>query len=259
MSFVYATPMTGPLQVHMWDPRTHRASLGFGLDLHWGVFDSPLRLPLPIKHRLGEQFRVAVRKASRHFTASRNDEDTVTGTLIAVLRDTVRGRLDGFRWETTANKVIGRGAGAGEHRFGADFAIELAATVHGVPRLKTLLVQAKTEWRGADPYLKRQAPQLARLPGDGLVVDYRAEGYRAVRASTAAGAGGNARFVPQKLFRGLGEVLAGDFVSCRVGSTKVVYVVVLDELLISEGGSVSMVRRIPFTAGHIVRTTVTDS
>jgi hypothetical protein len=256
---VFANPQPdGRIRFLQWH-ETDLPQQAFGAHQDGFLLDTPtLGLPPSVRIELAVQFHKAGALAPAHFPNHRNDEDTLTGAFGAVLADTVKGEGNGFRWKTAVKKVRGRGKGAGERRFGADMAIEILTEVNGTRRLKTLLVQAKKEWNGADAQLRRQAQLLAELPGGGLVLDYRPGQYRAVAASVAVDAGGNARRVPASSFREIGDVLAGDFLDCTVGSTSVAYFVTVDRLVIVSGVGVHAVRELPFTAGSVLTTTVTE-
>lgn len=217
------------------------------------TFAEPLGLPAVVRVQIEEQFRAAAKRAPEHFADNKNDEDSISGAFGAVLKDTVKGAADGFTWKTAAKKLRGRGDGAGEKRYGADLAIEIQVESDGKPRRKTLLVQAKKNWDGKDGKLAEQASKICGLPGDGAVFDYRPGEYRAVRASVAAKAEGNARFVPVEEFRSAGDLLA-DFVACRIGSTRIFYVVDDDQLIVADDDGVRVVE---FAVAHLARTTVT--
>lgn len=183
----------------------------------------PLQLPAGVEIAIADQFRTTTRRALRHYSGHRADEDSLAGSLGTMLVEHVNGVRDGYSWETTFKKFRGRGPGADEHRYGADFAYEIEADVYGRRRRKTLLVQAKREWSGFDARLPRQADLLSQLPDDaGMIVDLRPDGYRAVSASIAAAAGGDARNIPNNAFRELGDSLA-EFAACRIGSTRIAW------------------------------------
>lgn len=193
-----------------------------------------LDLPDSLRDVIADQYSLAVAKAPEHFADFQNDEDALSGSFGTVLRETVRGRHSGYEWETSAKKLRGRGGGAGEKRYGADIALEIQIRLDGKTRRKTLLIQSKKRWDEKDAKLSDQARKIVQFPGSGLVVDYRPQKYRAVRAERAVEARGDAREIPESDFRDLGDVLGGDFLACRVGSTGVYYdadediVVVLD-------------------------------
>jgi hypothetical protein len=234
---------------------------GEGFDLAHARTDQPsfllgtpdLGLPSAVTNILAKQFQDVSRLAPRHFWSGHNDEDTLTGSFGATLANVVQGNALDYTWSTSAKKLRGRGKGAAEKGLGADMAVEIEVDHHGVRTLKTLLVQAKKEWIGTDRKLKAQAECLAKLPGGGLVLDYRHTGYRAVSAHTAAAAGGNSLQVPENGFRDIGDVLGGEFLACTAGSTSLYYSITLDRLYIVEG---DVLRQEPCMIGHVSRTTV---
>jgi hypothetical protein len=168
---------------------------------------------------------------------------------------TRRGEHEGFRWETHAKKLRGRGDGAAEKRFGADLAIEIEVSdsLGQSTQKKTLFAQAKKEWEGKDALLGDQAEKLVDLPGGGIVIDYWPDRFRAINAAEAVRAEGNARQVGKDAFRDLGEMLGEDFLNCRIGSTGVHYDASHDQLVIAHG---SELRFVKFVLARRVRTDI---
>jgi hypothetical protein len=183
----------------------------------------------------------------------------LSGSIATVLREAVRGSRAGFEWTTSVKKVRGRGHGAGEKRYGADLAIEIQIKQRdGAVRRKTLLVQSKKEWDATDAKLRDQAQKIALLPGSGVVVDYRPDGYRAVSVDAAANADGDARKVADNEFRDFGDVLGSDFLECKIGSTNIYYDVDEDIIVVvdSDAEGRPTVRTVEFAANYRVRTDI---
>lgn len=223
----------------------------------------PLTQALPdnVFRKIGKQLRDGVRSAVATYEDQRGDEDAVTGGLIQAIRSAVRGDATTFTtgsvsWRTRMWKLRGRGKGAPERTIGADaiFEIEVIDGDGVVTSRKSLPIQAKKEWDGSDRLLATQAPKLAALPGGGIVIDYRGQGYDAIDARTAADAKGNRRNVDPRAVRPLGDVLAGDFLECKVGSSDIYFDARKEVLLISSDGR--GLKLVPFTAGYRVRTDV---
>ncbi|WP_437937586.1 hypothetical protein [Sorangium sp. So ce341] len=186
-------------------------------------------LPVSVASKIRAQIREACMHAPTRYRQNRAKEDAVTGAFGQILSDKVNGTFldDGtaYRWETTQTQLRAQGPGAPEKRIGADAMIEVAVydAHEDLILLKCLPMQAKNEWDGKDVLLSREASRLSKLPGDGIVVDYRETGYAAVRASVAARAKGDRRLVPAAAVRPLDEFIADDFFDCLVGSHEYYY------------------------------------
>src|SRR5262249_10514828 len=121
-----------------------------------------------------------------------------------------------FRVNTYYKKLRGRGPNAPEKRYVADGAFQI--DVHdqnGRPLLrKALPFQAKTpsSWRAAK--VAAQAKTLLASLGGGLIIRYGPTNYQAAVAATVVEARGKLRASGP---RRLGEVLAHDFLECRIG------------------------------------------
>jgi hypothetical protein len=221
----------------------------------------PLTQALPdvVLNRIATQMREGIREAITGFPEQRGDEDSVTGGLIQAIRTSVRGSeptAQGLlRWHTRMWKLRGRGKGAPEKKLGADaiFEIEVLDNVGTLITRKSLPIQAKKEWTGRDKLLGGQARKLSQLPGGGLVVDYRSDGYTAIDAATAASAGGDRRDIGRQAMRPLGERLGGDFLQCRIGSSEIYFDANNEVLLIYEAGTM---KPVPFHAKYRLRTDI---
>lgn len=213
-------------------------------------------LPQAILDKIGAQYRTAVDQASESYGDFEADEDSVTGALGQKMRDVVSGVLEvggrEFGWATTVRKLRGRGPGAPEKKIGADALVELEVwdTDGTMAGQKLVAIQTKSEWTGTDRLLPDQARKLARLVGGGIVVDFREGDYRAVGADVVKRAKGDRRKVPDAKMRPFGDLLADDFLGCRVGSRDT-YFDTARELLVEPG-----VRARPFTAKHRILTKV---
>lgn len=198
-------------------------------------------LPDKVVEAIAKQYRNATREAVQDFDGQRGDEDSLTGALGSVLRRTTQGvmTVGGIRynWRTTSRKLRGRGRGAPENRTGMDAIVELEVWADGEFKgRKSLPVQSKKQWQGRDRLLEGQARKLAEIPGGGIVVDYEADAYSAVDARVAADAGGNRANVPPDSFRELGDVLAGGFLECTIGSRDLYFDAERELLIHVEGG-----------------------
>ncbi len=216
-------------------------------------------LPDDVVDAIAKQYRDATREAVKDFDGQHGDEDSLTGALGSVLRQHTHGTLRvgdiEYRWRTTSVKLRGRGKGAPEKRTGMDAIVELEVWSNGeVKGRKSLPVQSKKQWHGTDRLLGNQAGKIAALPGGGIIIDYEPDNYSAVNARTAAQAGGNRANVPDDAIRELGDVLAEEFLECKVGSRNVYFDAVRGLLVQLEAGGV---RAIPIGVDRRVVTRVT--
>lgn len=185
-------------------------------------------LPGPVVEHIGRQYREAVRTASARFEQYRADEDAVTGALGGALDVIARGELvagdEVFSWSTRVWKVRGRGPSPPEFRYGIDglFEIEVSVGTRTTAR-KLLPFQAKKDRGYDDDKLLEQAATVARLPGGGAVVSFSPGSYMVARADVVAAAQGHWLSVSDEQKRDLGDVLAEDFIECRMGSRGLYY------------------------------------
>lgn len=219
-------------------------------------------LPNAVFDEIADQFRSATVDAVEDFEDNKADEDSLTGALASTLRRGVRGRARvgraGYTWKTSLRKLRGRGRGAAEKIYGADAVLEIEVVdwAGEVVGRKLVPLQAKKNWRGTDRTLAKQCQRMDELPGNSLAVDYRGEGYTAVRSEAVVAAGGSRRAVPDHEVRSLGDALAGEFLECRVGSRDLYY----DpdrEVMVFQGPT--GVRVVPFGSSYRVKTTVQKS
>jgi hypothetical protein len=207
---------------------------------------------IKLREVLAGHYRRGVASAVKNYQDSAADEDSVTGALgQAISGDgafVVDGKLIG--WKTRYRKLRGRGPGAPEKRTGADgvFEIELEDDA-GIRSRKTLPFQAKNDASSyGDSDLREQAKQLTDLPGSGIVINYRADGYVVVPAEAVAK--GTAT---KKIERPLEESLGGDFLECTTGSAAYIFDPTRQEFLQPSG---SILLRRHWAPGHRIRTSL---
>ena len=185
-------------------------------------------LPGSVVENIGAQYREAVQTAAARFEQYSADEDAVTGALGGVFDVVARGELvagdEVFSWSTRVWKVRGRGPKPPESRYGIDglFEIEVNAGTRTTAR-KLLPFQAKKDRGYDDEKLLEQAATVARLPGGGAVVSFAPGSYTVARADVVAAARGHWPRVADEQKRDLGDVLAEDFIECRIGSRGLYY------------------------------------
>lgn len=181
-------------------------------------------LPEPLYQRIRDRYLAGVADAEAKFQYGRADEDTLTGALGQAISTPGREiyQINGeiYRYEVSYQKVRGRGFGAPEKPTGADGLFQIEVTDgDGRPlRQKALPFQAKKEWRGADRDLLRQARDMIRTTGPGLVIDYSHAGYRAADAADVVELGAQAGLLRERgKLHDLGHTLADGFLECTIG------------------------------------------
>lgn len=207
-----------------------------------------------VRHALADHYRVRVAEAVAGYADSAADEDSLTGALGQALRGS--GTIvssDGrpLRWTTRYRKLRGRGRNAPEKQLGADglFEVELEDE-EALRSRKSLPFQAKNNASTyGDRHLRQQAAQITDLPGGGVVVNYRPEGYVAVDAAAVArGEATRQAEVP------LADALGRDFLGCRRGSAGYLFEPTLGGMLLVHGPLLLLRRWAP---RHRIRTTLT--
>ena len=198
-------------------------------------------LPDAVLGEIASQYRRASVEAVEDYPAQQADEDGLTGALGSVLRRGVRGMAihDGvqYEWHTQLVRVRGRGPGAPENALGADavLQIEVRNAAGQLVRVKALPVQAKKGWTGADARLAAQAETMLAGCGAGIVVDYRPGSYMAANGPDVLAAGGNRNKLKANQARPLGDLLADEFVPCKLGAIGTRYDPEQEELVRADG------------------------
>lgn len=217
-------------------------------------------LPPSLLQELANQFRQGISKAVVRYPELRGDEDSVTGGLIQAIGDIAKGtdQVTGFSWSTSTWKLRGRGQGAPEKEIGADAILEIQVKdqAGNLVTRKSLPIQCKKEWVERDRLLLSQASQLCSIPGGGIVVDYTQTGYFATSAQATVAAEGDRRRVPPAAVNSLGDVLADQFLPCKIGSTNIYFDAINETLLIIGDGGLSA---LPFSARNRIRVDIKPS
>jgi hypothetical protein len=79
---------------------------------------------------------------------------------------------------------------------------------------KGLLFQSKIRWKGRNGKLLRQARHLLAQSSSSILIDYSANGYKAIGVAEVVAAGDNRRLVPPGDDKPLAQVLGDEFVGC---------------------------------------------
>jgi len=174
-------------------------------------------------------YLAGVAEAEAQYENAMGDEDPLTGALgalIAISRPR-EFRIGSVQAVVRINyrKLRGRGKDAPEHLLGPDGIFQIQIAVHGQPEFrKGLPFQAKKNWKGKDRKLLDQAQDMQRTVGGGIVIDYTSRGYSACDIAHVIEARGNRRKVTvDGNIHQLGQILAHDFLECRVGKQGLYY------------------------------------
>jgi hypothetical protein len=186
-------------------------------------------LPALVLDYVRDRYLAGVAEAEAKYRMGVGDEDTLTGGLgndISTARPLVVEVGDAFYVQIEYRRVRGRGAKAPEKLFGADgcFQLQVSNANREPVFRKGLPFQAKKNWKGVDRRLAEQARNMARTAHGGIVVDYTPNGYSACDIRDVIEFRGNRKAVngAGKMNR-LGQVLAHDFLDCRVGVRDLYY------------------------------------
>ncbi len=173
---------------------------------------------------LRDRYLAGVSDAEALFSQGRGDEDALTGALGQAISMTrpVTFHVDGelYRVSISYTKLRGRGPNAPEKRYGADgiFQIEIIDSSWKPVWRKGLPFQAKKEWSSGTRSLVNQAQMMRDKLGGGVVIDYRASGYRAADVAVVIGTDGNrGRIRRRGRLKPIGRLLANDFLDCAIG------------------------------------------
>lgn len=184
------------------------------------------KLPRIVLEKMKEQYRRVQPIDPEDFEDLGADEDSLTGALGKTMRRELTGREGKIHWSTRVKKLRGRGPGAPENRFGADFIIEIEVKEKGgdIVWRKGLLGQSKKLWTGRDSTLLGQVQAMESVVGGGsIVLDYRPEGCYAVSGRKTLEAEGNRRMVSSDDVLQVGPLLADQFLECLVGRVDMYY------------------------------------
>jgi hypothetical protein len=191
---------------------------------------SPLSLlPDIVLEFIRDRYLAGVAEAEAQYENAMGDEDSLTGALgalisIASAREFRIGSIQAFV-QISYRKLRGRGKDAPEHLLGADGIFQIQVAVQGQPDFrKGLPFQAKKNWKGRDRKLLGQAQEMQKSVGGGIVIDYTPHGYTACDIGDVIEARGNRKKVAaDDNIHQLGQILAHEFLACRVGKEGLYY------------------------------------
>jgi len=185
---------------------------------------TPLSLPPIVLNFIRDRYVAGVANAQAQYQNAAGDEDSLTGALGALISTPepvhfLFGPSPDIEVQIDFRKLRGRGHNAPEKRLGPDGIFQLQISTNGVPYFrKGLPFQAKKNWKGRNRQLVNQARAMQRNLGGGIVVDYTAQGYTACAIAHAIESNGNRKAVAGRgQLHPLGQILASDFLECRLG------------------------------------------
>jgi len=185
----------------------------------------PLYIPPEVKKAIVSHLRDAVPRAVQGFYSASADEDTLTGHLGALLKAGPRivrvynnERPRSWTWSIDYAKFVGGGRDASEHIIGADGIFELRIRTDQTIERKSLLFQAKKNWR-KDSLILEQAIKLTTWKEAAFILNYTDNRFEAVDLADAIRRGGSK---PGDAIS-LDEYLGHWFLDCLVGDTDLSY------------------------------------
>ena len=187
-------------------------------------------LPESVLKAIRLRYRAGVYEAEHAHQDAAANEDALTGALGALIRaqgavfvDVGDGRM--FRVEMRYSHVRGHGPGAPEKKYGTDGIFQIAVVDDRDGRrivTKGLPFQAKSKWSKRDVLRQAQAMDSGVAPG--IVVEYLPGHYSACLTRDVLAHGGSKRAIVRSgSMHALGELLAGDFLDCTVGTRGLFY------------------------------------
>src|ERR1700722_14548879 len=180
-------------------------------------------LPDIVREFIRDRYLAGVADAEAQYENAMGDEDSLTGALGALISTSTPRQ---FRIGSTEivvridyRKLRGRGNDAPEKRLGPDGVFQIQISGAGIPSFrKGLAFQAKKNWKGKDKRLVGQARNMQRTIGGGIVIDYTPHGYSACDIRYVIESHGSRKVVSDHgHVHKLGQILAHDFLECRVG------------------------------------------
>jgi hypothetical protein len=202
---------------------------------------SPSLLSLPdiVRDFIRDRYLAGVADAEAQYANAVGDEDSLTGALGALISTSIPRE---FRVgpvqivvQIDYRKLRGRGNDAPEKLLGPDGIFQIQVSANGKPSFrKGLPFQAKKNWKGKNKDLVKQAEEMRRSVGGGIVIDYTPNGYSACEIEHVIESRGNRKAVAQGgHMHPLGQILANEFLECSVGIQGLYYDQENEEFLLS--------------------------
>jgi hypothetical protein len=198
-------------------------------------------LPEIVRRRIRDRYLAGIADAEAGFRFNRSDEDALTGALghsISMLRaeiETVDDEI--YRWQVSYRKIRGRGPSAPEKLLGSDgiFQIEIRDEDGSTTYRKGLPFQAKKQWTHADRKLIKQASDMLRTTGHGVVIDYSPTKYTACLAQDVLAYDGRKNDLKlASRLQPLGQLLGNEFLDCSIGRVGLYYDDSEEQFLVAE-------------------------
>lgn len=186
-----------------------------------------LYIPGEVRSAIAAHIESATERAIGGFQSAQEDEDTLTGELGSSLRtsvhtiDVVDDQIPGpWKWSISYTKLRGRGANATERFLGADGIFELTVNYGIREDTKSLLFQAKTDWR-RDTSLIDQAAKLSTWREAAIFINYTPTAFYAYSVDAVLRSHGTEADAKNRL--SLRDALTKHFLNCRIGNMDLRY------------------------------------
>lgn len=181
-------------------------------------------LPEIVRNFIRDRYLAGVADAEAQYENAVGDEDTLTGALGALISTSTPmffqiGPDLQIEVQIDYRKLRGRGKNAPESRLGADGVFQIQISKSGCsPFRKGLPFQAKKNWKGRDRNLLNQARDMERRLRGGIAIDYTPRGFTACDIADVIATRGSRKEASDAGFvHPLGQILAHEFLACRVG------------------------------------------
>lgn len=187
-------------------------------------------LPKGVLDVIRGQYLRGIREAEAKYRFNAADEDSLTGALGSALSmaEPVLVPADNgdYLIQVEHRRIRGKGPGAPEKLLGADGIFEIEVFDEGGNSIwmKGLPFQSKSRWLTSSKKMIKQAKDMLRSSGTGVIIDFKEDGYEACSAEHLVEQRGSKRMLRVKgQVQSLESVLADDFLDCRIGQRNLSY------------------------------------
>ncbi|MCL2041492.1 MAG: hypothetical protein FWG84_05560 [Bacteroidales bacterium] len=164
----------------------------------------------------------SAKSRKHHFTS----EEKLTGAIFSLLiKDETKieinidGKIEIWTYSIIFKETRGNCKNAPETTLGTDGIIELIVNENGREKKKSLLVQAKMDWKTKNSELYLQCFKMVPFFGSAIVVNYTDEGFETFGADDVFFNQGR-KPEEKKQFE---DILANDFLDCKIGAVGMYY------------------------------------
>ncbi len=189
---------------------------------------SPIYIPEEVKAKIREHLAERYPQALDGFASASEEEDALTGDMGASFRARNRKVMTidqkenkgEWIWSMTYKKVRGRGPHATENIIGADGIFELTVQNGDYIERKSLLFQAKIDWRN-DPNILEQAIKLSNWREAAFMLNFKPDRIEAISLDATVRSRG--RMPADIVSKRVDEYIGQDFLNCDVGDQDLYY------------------------------------